>query len=373
MKILITDYGNYIPYGSSYNESIELFKYLKERGEDVDLLKRIIISPIEGSINENDAFIRKYNFIISYTPFDFDFIIRYNKLSGIHPDIIFIDEFDFIKVIGNKLHFLDPKRFLYKNFLKIMDDIQFYTVRSIIDEDFVHKVITNIKTIYINPYAKNSYFVKPSKIEREKIIFSGRLNESLNDIDLLLKAVKYITEETDFLKTHNLLVVMSNGDESEKIKNKISKMNIDENFIFISPSKNYPEILSSAGFSVVLPLRNLRIGNILELMATGLPILIADNVNDVKLLSSNGVSKDHLVEDGKNGLVYDHEDYKDLAEKIMLMISLNNDTYSDMRSFSSNYASNFNSKYEYQKIYNSIKDLYLEKIKNIENKEFSKI
>jgi len=90
MKILITDYGRYIPYGSSYYESLEFFKFLKDRGEDIDILKEVLLSPIEGSVDENQALIRKYDFIISYTPFDFDFIIKYIKATKTNPDIIFM-------------------------------------------------------------------------------------------------------------------------------------------------------------------------------------------------------------------------------------------------------------------------------------------
>ena len=373
MKILITDYGKYIPYGSSYYESIELFNFLKANGEDVDILKYVIISPIDGSITENEALIRKYNFIISYTPFDFDFIIRYKKTAKINPKIIFIDEFNFIKVIGSKIGFFDPKKALYNKFIKILQDIKIYAVHSRIDEDFVHKTITNIDTIYINPYVKESYFVKPNKIYRDKLVFSGRLNPSINNINLLLKAIKYIVKETSFLEEHNLSVLLTNTDESEEIKNKINKMKLNEYFIFIPPIKNYPELITSLGFSVVLPLQDIRIGSILESMAAGLPIIIPDNKNSTKLFTFNGVVRERIIENGKNGLIYDHEDYKDLAEKIMFMMTINKEKYMEMRDFAYSYASDFSSKYEYKKIYDGIKEIYLNETKAVESREFSKI
>jgi len=373
MKILITDYGRYIPYGSSYYESLEFFNFLKNMGEDVDILKEVLVSPIEGSVDESQALIRKYDFIISYAPFDFDFIIKYIKTTKIIPDIIFIDQFNFVRVIESKIGFFSPERTLFKKFVKILQYIQKYVVLSKLQEDSVHRNISGIETVYTTPYAKESYFVKSDKIFRDKFVFSGRLNKDINDIDILLKAVNYIKKDTDFLESHNLLCVLTDSDNSEIIKNKISKMKLDEYFIFTPPIKNYPELLSSLGFSVVLPIKDIRISNIIETMATGLPVLIPDDKNDTKLVTFNGKVKENIVEDTKNGLVYDHNDYKDLAEKIMLMIDADERTYREMRNYASTYASEFSSKYMYQKIYNAIKEIHFEKIKSIQENEYSKV
>jgi len=373
MKILITDYGRYIPYGSSYYESLEFFKFLKDRGEDIDILKEVLLSPIEGSVDESQALIRKYDFIISYTPFDFDFIIKYIKATKTTPDIIFMDEFNFIRVIEGNLGFFDKKRSLFKKFVKLLPYIQKYVVLSKTQENSVHRSIYGIDTIYATPYVKESYFVKSDKIFRDKFVFTGRSNPAINDVDILIKAVNYIVKDTDFLETHNLLCRITNSDNIEVIRNKIEKMNLSEYFIFSTPVKNYPSLISSFGFAVVLPTEDIRISNILEVMATGLPVLMPDNKNDTKIVTFNGKVKENIVEDTKNGLVYDHSDYKELAEKIMLMIDADERTYREMRNYVSTYASDFSSKYIYQKIYDSIKELYLEEISIVQNKEYSKI
>jgi len=373
MKILVIDYGKYIPYGSSYYESIEFSNFLKMKGEDVDILKRVIISPIDGSVDESEALIRKYDIIVSYTPFDFDFIIKYMKIAKTYPDIIFFDEFNFIKVIESTPGFFDPKRSLFKKFVKLLPYIQKYVVPSKTNEEIVHRNIANIDTIYATPYAKESYFVKSDKIFRDNFVFTGRSNPIINDVDILIKAVSYIVKNTDFLETHNLLCRVTNSDNIEVIKNKIEKMKLSEYFIFAPPIKNYPNLIASFGFAVVLPAKTLRISNILETMATGLPVLMPDDENDTKLVAFNGKVKEKIVEDGKNGLVYDHNDYKDLAEKIMLMIDADERTYREMRNYASTYASEFSSKYTYQKIYEAIKEVYSDKIKHIQNKQYSKI
>jgi len=373
MKILITDYGRYIPYGSSYYESLEFFNFLKANGEDADLLKELLISPVEGSVDESQALIRKYDFIIAYTPFDFDFIIKYIKITKTEPTIIFMDEFNFARVLESKLGLFDKERSLYKKFVKLLPYITTYVVFSKIQENAVHRGIDNLDTIYATPYAKERYFVKSDKIYRDKFAFTGRLNPIINDVDILLKAVNYIVKDTDFLESHNLLCLLTNSDNAGEIKNKISSMKLDEYFLFVPPLKNYPELLASTGFSVVLPRKDIKVSNTIETMATGSPILIPDNANDTQLIAFNGTVKEQIVEDGKNGLVYDHQDYKDFAEKIMLMIDLDQKTYADMRHYASIYASAFASKYFYQKIYDSLKALYLEKISAVQNKEYSKI
>jgi len=373
MRILITDYGKYIPYGSSYYESLEFFNFLKNKGEDVDILKKFLVSPVEGSIDEGQALIRKYDYIVSYSPFDFDFIIKYIKTTKVIPGIIFIDLFNFANTIESKLSLFSKERLLFKKFVKILPYVERYVVVSEVQEDSVHRNIYGIDTIYTIPYAKERYFIKSDKIFRDKFVFTGRLNKSINNIDILLKAVNYIVKETDFLESHNLLCILTNTDNAEEVKNKIERMNLSEYFIFVPPIKNYQELLASLGFAVVLPAKDIRISNVIETMATGLPILMPDKENNVKIRSFSGGIKENIVEDGRNGLVYEDNDYKELAEKIMLMISLNEQTYMEMRHYASTYASYFSSKYEYQKIYDAMKEIYSEKTRDIQKNEFSKL
>ena len=373
MRILITDYGKYIPYGSSYYESLEFFNFLKNKGEDVDILKKFLVSPVEGSIDEGQALIRKYDYIVSYSPFDFDFIIKYIKTTKVIPGIIFIDLFNFANTIESKLSLFSKERLLFKKFVKILPYVERYVVVSEVQEDSVHRNIYGIDTIYTIPYAKERYFIKSDKIFRDKFVFTGRLNKAINNIDILLKAVNYIVKETDFLESHNLLCILTNTDDAEEVKNKIERMNLSEYFIFVPPIKNYQELLASLGFAVVLPAKDIRISNVIETMATGLPILMPDKENNVKIRSFSGGIKENIVEDGRNGLVYEDNDYKELAEKIMLMISLNEQTYMEMRHYASTYASYFSSKYEYQKIYDAMKEIYSEKTKDIQKNEFSKL
>jgi hypothetical protein len=372
MRTLITDYGKYIPYGSSYYESIEFLNYLKNSGEDVDLLKNVLVSPIDGSINENDALIRKYDFIVSYTPFDFDFILRYMKAAKIYPNIIFLDFFNFIDIIENKVGLFSNKRKLLKNFIKILPYIQKYIVFSKTSEHKANRNLYGIDIIYAEPYVKERYFVKSEKIKRETFVFPGRLNSTMYNIDFLLNAVNYIVAKTNFLEFNNMLCILTNSDDIATIRNKINKIGLTEYFLLIPPLKNYPELLGSSGFSVFLPPKKIMISNVLETMAAGLPVLIPNDQSNIEVVSVDG-NKKTLIEDTKNGLVYDHTDYRDLAEKIMLMIKTDEASYKDMREYTVSFAKNFSSEYEYKKIYGNMKEIYSAEIKLINNYDFSKI
>ena len=303
MDILIIDTGIYKVDSDIYYEAFHIADLLKNKF-NVDIFKdRILDKPDGANVKTFDEIIhKKYEMIISLNPSDFEYIIKYKKFSKYSPLIVFEDRFDFIDYLYNN------KRNLFtKNFMKIIQNIAVYIG---ITEKIVNKarrVLSGIDIEYLPPYISEKHFAENKNNNYEfEILFSSILDRKKSDLDTLIKAVKFISK-SDFAERNNFTIdIFSNGIDCDYLKKQISKNKLDDYFVF-NDSDKY-EFLSDNirkhKTAVIIPVKHAFPNEELSCLANGVPVLIDSEFNN-------------FIRDTQN-------DYRDLAEKIMLML------YSDL-------------------------------------------
>ncbi len=162
-------------------------------------------------------------------------------------------------------------------------------------------------------------FYKPSeKTFREEhaegfdnlLVFVGRIIQQ-KGLDHLIDAMPAILKEH---KSTRLLIV-GKGKLVPRLQEKISKMGLDNNIIFpgFIDDARMPELYSSADL-FVLP----------SLWETFGFVLVEAGACGTPLCGSNAGGIPEVIQDGKNGLVFEKADPKALANKVNIMLSDNN-------------------------------------------------
>lgn len=195
--------------------------------------------------------------------------------------------------------------YLFKKLLKKLDAtivLTNYDKKKYKDELNIQSIVM------LNPLSFESE--KKSKCENKTIIYAGRLVEKQKGLDLLIDAFKIINSMDKECK----LKIVGDGPDKEKIRNMISKNNLEDYVEIVEFTENIVEqylesslFVSSSrweGFGLVIT----------EAMECGLPVVSFDNSGPREIISENG----------KNGiLVYNHDTYK-LAEEIVNLLNNEN-------------------------------------------------
>jgi len=390
MAILIIDMGKYVPNGENYNESINLYKFLKDNHVDVDIHKYFYFDKPyylkETTLEEVKS--KRYNLIISYSPLDFELIKDYIRNVEPSVPIIFIDRYSFMGYFMDSQGLIDfNKREIKNNFKSIFSNIRYYFTMTDNDKDLVEQLFSgyNVEALPMGidlekyqPRSKSSYNYYGGE---KPILYFGRLNYKQNNFNVLLKAVKYIASNKDFIKNHKLIIDISLSGEDEKLVfSSINKNGLGEYFrsVPLLPDNDYKNYISSHLFGVSVPNKYIDMKSVLIMMSAGLPVLIGSNFNK-KVIPSHAVKYKfyngevdigtQIVRDTWNGLFYNKDDYIDLGEKIMLMMSMD---ISDMRTNSIATAKNFSIKSYYVNIYRAVNDI-LSTTEQTKEKEINQI
>ncbi|MGC8587008.1 MAG: hypothetical protein ACP5K9_01820 [Candidatus Micrarchaeia archaeon] len=340
MKVLMVDTGVYLPGGENYYESFNYYKVLARAGFDVSLYKNLYYDkPKEISVQTREAVLKKiYNMIITFSPMDFPFINEYIKRTRVNPIIIFVDKFEFIKDLAAKVSIFDfPFQRIKRNFTKLVGNIDMYVVFSHEDELLAKKLFGENEAIKrMLPFIDHAYFVRSNEQlkddPKKPILFFSRLSSRQTNLDLIVKAVDYIVKDTDFLETNDLLIeITASGGDKESFQEVLRKKKLLEYFRFIPilPRELYISYLREHRFSFMAPMKHLDLKQIIISLASGVPVLIDDEFNE-KIDPFSGARLDRfftsdinaIVKDNVNGMIYKRLDYKDLAEKMMQMASM---------------------------------------------------
>lgn len=307
MEILITDCGIYPHNSDAYYESFHIADLLSSK-YDVDIFKdRILDIPQGKDIKSFDEIIhKKYEIIISLNPIDFSYIIKYIKLAKHKPSIIFIDRFSLTEKLYN--HLKSPYT---KILIKILKYMSFYFTTRKNETNMAQRFFSGLNIVYIPPYISNSHFAeKPNSDCDFPILFSSIIDNKYSDLKTLIKAIKYIAN-SDFAERNDFKIdVIGNGVDYEKFKRKIARNKISEYFVFNS-GNDYSHIqpqLRIHLFSLVIPSNLAFLNETLSLMANGIPAIIDSDSNE-------------FINDTINGLIFEKGNWRDLANKIMLMLA----------------------------------------------------
>ncbi len=339
MRILIIDVFRYMPSGINYYSAFHLYNLLVKNGYNTDIIKYPLYENPDkiNTIDFHTALTRKYDIIFVASIFGFEYVNKYIKKTKETPRIIIMDEEDYLNKLINKTSLFDFKtKRILKDFISSLhtDDI---CLTSNYEEMRNIREYFGINTEYIQPYIDEKYFVKNEDELKDNYaypaLFQNKLDFDQNSLDVLLKAVKYINNETDFLEKHNLLIdVTAFGKHYEKFVRYVYKNKLEEYFRFVNimPNEKYSEYLKKHKFTIILPKNNNSHNRaILESLASGVPVLIDSSFNKhsdpyVREFSSKDTfffseKMSEIIKDTLNGFVFESGNYIDLADKIMLL------------------------------------------------------
>lgn len=212
---------------------------------------------------------------------------------------------EFGKEDYNLIFFLGFKKaceFIEKNSDKIIcisQSIKEYYMKGFVD-------YSNLKVIY-NGIKKESYFI--SNIKRNyngsfNIIFTGLISPSKNQIELL-KAMDILVNER---KKHDIKVFILGDGESKyinKLKDFCIEKNLTSNIYFEGKVSNVKKYIESALVGVISSKKEAFGRVTIEYMMGALGVIASNTGANVELIDNN-----------KNGLIYELGNYRELSDKI---------------------------------------------------------
>lgn len=133
------------------------------------------------------------------------------------------------------------------------------------------------------------------------LFYAAELNKNKHQ-DLLIRAVQILKEKIPNIK----LLLAGKGDLSEEYKDLARSLNVDGNIDFLGYRKDIPGLLAISDISVSASRREGLPVNVMEAMATGLPLVV-----------TNCRGNRDLVQDGMNGFIKDVDDVEEFASSIM--------------------------------------------------------
>lgn len=132
------------------------------------------------------------------------------------------------------------------------------------------------------------------------LICVGELNNNKHQ-DLIIDAVAKLKESIPEIK----LLLAGDGEKKETYKARVKKLGLGNHVFFLGHRNDIPELLKTADVAVSASRREGLPVNVMEAMATGLPLVVTDCRGN----------RD-LVKNGKNGFVVGIDDVKGMAEAI---------------------------------------------------------
>lgn len=317
--------------GGAQRQLVGLAVMLKHAGYDIKVITyhnipfykkdldndNIVYENINKAINPYKRIIYINRAIKSYSP---DVVISYLdvpniiacicKLLGGHWKLIVSE-----RNTTQKLNFIQKiKFFLFRYADKIIPNS--YSQKNFIDD--YYKTLSN-KLITITNYTDTNRFCPLEKakpyLNKLKIICVGRVIEQKN-ILFFIDALKKVKDKGYSFEVNWY------GEQFQiyynKCLNKINSNGLEENFKFLPPCINIEDKYNDADV-FCLPSIYEGFPNVLcEAMSCGLPVLC-----------SNVCDNPMIVEDGKNGLLFNPLNVDEIADKIIEFMDLDNNIKND--------------------------------------------
>jgi phosphatidylinositol alpha-mannosyltransferase len=188
--------------------------------------------------------------------------------------------------------------------------------------------VSTVAVDFIKPYIPGQYLIVPNGVDMsrfrptgrkyedisglkgKKVLFLGRLDER-KGLGQLLPAFRLLQNEMD---VH--LVIAGTGQRKATYESYVKEHRLTEyvHFLGFIPNEDIPSIYRSCDIYCSPALGGETFGIVLiEAMASGVPV-IASNINGYR----------QVIEDGKNGLLFDPHSPEDIKERMLSVLSDSN-------------------------------------------------
>lgn len=203
---------------------------------------------------------------------------------------------------------------------------------------------SNISTIYNSIEVPDVVVKANDDIFKENKIFIGgigRLSEQ-KGFDIFIKALNEVIKNNK-----NVIgIIVGDGELKESLKNLVSEYKLEKNILFLGYRTDVFSIIKSLDF-VVLSSR-----------WEGFPLTPIEVFSQSKsIIATNITGNNEIVKDEVNGLLFEKDNYDELAKKIKMMLDVN-----FRKNLEKNAYNDFKKKYSflnfvssYEKLYDSLK------------------
>lgn len=251
-------------------------------------------------------------------------IVNFNN-SGLYCNLLFLNlkklnpKVKFIKFLHScyedEVH-LKNKLIRDKIYLFFLDKVlqssdMIVSVSKAVEKTYCEKfnLVKKRKTVIYNGI-DNKYFEKKPPIRQDiskrklEIIYVGRLVK-VKGVDILIKAINNIK------KREFHLTIVGDGEEKDNLKKLVKELNMDEKVSFVGIQMNVIDWLDKSDVFVYPSIWKEAFGiSVVESMARGcIPIV------------SNRGGLPEIIEDGKNGYIFEYKNELSLCEKIMYILN----------------------------------------------------
>ena len=180
-----------------------------------------------------------------------------------------------------------------------------FTKRKIVRQGIhENKVVVINNGVDLKEYEK----LKAKKFNKPTICYLGRLTPKKRVTDLI-NALAIIKNKIPDIQCK----ISGDGQERAKIENLIKKLDLEKNVELLGYVKNHDELMRMLKSSHILCLPSILEGFgivIVEAMACGVPYICSD----IEVLKE-------ITENGKGGFLFKKENFEDLAEKMLHLLS----------------------------------------------------
>lgn len=146
---------------------------------------------------------------------------------------------------------------------------------------------------------------KASEIKNNVIVTTGRLDLKQKSYDELIEAFSIVQKKYPDVT----LELYGDGPDADNLKEMVKRLNLEKFVIFKGMQKNVHSKIASASMFVLSTKYEGLSNSLLEAFLMGIPCI-----------SSNWNGADEIIDNMKNGLLYDKGNYKQLAECIIYYI-----------------------------------------------------
>ena len=188
-----------------------------------------------------------------------------------------------------------------------------HIIKLLVELGAVHSKInliyfgTDIKKF--NPKKRNEELREKIGVQKSPIVISLRNLEPLYDVQSFIRSIPIVLKKIPEVK----FVVVGKGSQELFLKNMAENLNVSNKVTFLGsiPSEEIADYLASADIYVSTSLSDAGLAaSTAEAMACGLPVIITDFGDN-----------NRWVKDGVNGFLFECNNPKSLAEKIIYLLN----------------------------------------------------